>query len=164
MKKSIKLTLACMAAFALAACVTPTATIAPASGTGPATLPTLQQSPAQIAAQVCPPVQTALNGLNALVGLPAGAQADLKAITPIVDGVCAVGVTVNTTNLQQLAQDALPTIVSIVKASAMSAEQQNSVILDITAAQLILGAVNQAQANFTAPATPATAPAAAPSK
>jgi|GEM_PF-5641603 len=108
-------------------------------------------TPAQIATQVCPPVQTAMSGLNALVGLPEGTQKDLATIGPIVAGVCTVGATVNTENLQQLAQTALPAIVNVVKTSALSAEEQNAIIVDVTAAQLILTAVAQTQANLTAP-------------
>ena len=133
-------TFACM----LTACTTPAENgnantqAAPAASAPPA--------PAQIAAQVCPPVQTALTGLNELVDLPEGAQKDLKAITPIIDGVCAAGAAVKAGNLQQLAQTALPAIIDIVKTSVLSAEQQNAIIVDVTAAQLILTAFAQTQA------------------
>lgn len=123
---------------ALVACTTPVA--------GNDTI--VQPTPAQIAEQVCPPVQTALSGLNALVGLPAGEKADLDAITPVVAAVCTAGATVNVSNLQALEQTALPAIINAVKASGMEAEQQNVVIVDITAAQLVLTAVNQTQANL----------------
>jgi hypothetical protein len=142
------LTIAAVFSFSMAACTTPSNSDSTTKGPAVANAPT----PAQIAAQVCPPVQTAMTGLNALVGLPAGAQKDLAAITPIVAGVCTVGATVNADNLQQLAQTALPAIVNVVKASALSAEEQNAVIVDVTAAQLILTAVTQANANLAASA------------
>jgi hypothetical protein len=103
------------------------------------------QTPAQVAAQICPPIQTALSGLNALAGLPLGAKTDLDTITPLVAGVCAAGESVNLASLQTLRQTALPAIINAVKASGMAVEQQNSMILDITAAQLVLTAVTQAQ-------------------
>lgn len=135
-------------AASMTACTTPSNNDSDAKSSAVPTAPT----PAQIAAQVCPPVQTAMTGLNALVGLPEGAQKDLATVGPIVAAVCTVGATVNTDNLQQLAQTALPAIVNVVKASALSAEEQNAVIVDVTAAQLILTAVTQAQANLAAPA------------
>jgi hypothetical protein len=133
---------------ALSACTTPSNSDSAGKDKSAASVPT----PAQIAAQVCPPVQTAMSGLNALVGLPAEAQKDLAIVTPIVAAVCTVGATVNTDNLQQLAQTALPAIVNVVKTSALSVEEQNAIIVDVTAAQLILTAVNQANANLAAPA------------
>ncbi len=115
------------------------------TGTTNGTAAPAMQTPAQVAAQICPPIQTALSGLNALAGLPLGAKADLDAVTPLVTGVCAAGETVNPASLQTLQQTALPAIINAVKASGMAVEQQNSVILDITAAQLVLTAVTQAQ-------------------
>lgn len=143
--------LAMLAAVALLAACT---SIPAGSGAGAAV-----QTPAQIAAQVCPPVQTALAGLNALVGLPAGAKADLDTITPLVAGVCSAGATINLASLQTLQQTALPAIINAVKASGMAVEAQNSMILDIAAAQLVLTAVTQAQGNVTAPASAAAATA-----
>ena len=64
---------------------------------------------------------------------------------PIVNGVCAADATVNLTNLQTLQQTALPALLSAIKASAMSAEQQNAVVVDITAAKLLIDAFIQAQ-------------------
>jgi hypothetical protein len=141
---------ACSLAVSLAACTTPSGNgNADANGVA-ANAPISAQTPAQIAAQVCPPVQTAMTGLNALAGLPEGAQKDLATITPMVAAVCTVGATANIDNLQQLAQTALPAIVNVVKASALSVEEQDAIIVDVTAAQLVLTAVTQAQANITA--------------
>ena len=47
------------------------------------------QSPAQAAAQVFPPIQTALFGLQILSGVPPGTQAELAVVAPVVNGVCA---------------------------------------------------------------------------
>ena len=112
--------------------------------------PAAVQTPAEIAAKVCPPVQAALSGLNALAGLPVDAKANLDAVTPIVAGVCAASATINLSNLQTLQQTALPTIINTVKASGMAVERQNSVILDITTAQIILSAVVEESAQTNA--------------
>jgi hypothetical protein len=134
MKLNIALISALAIAVFLSACTSTGTTASPAT-----------QNPAQVAAQICPPIQTALSGLNALAGLPAGAKADLDTVTPLVAGVCAAGESVNLASLQTLQQTALPAIINAVKASGMVVEQQNSVILDITAAQLVLTAVTQVQ-------------------
>lgn len=130
MKKHI---LALFAVAVLAACGT-----TPATGTS-------AQSTQQIAAQVCPPVETALTGLQSLVGLPIETMAAINTAIPIVNGVCAAGATVDLASLQTFNQTALPALLSAVKASSMSAEQQNAIVLDITAAKLIIGAFIQAQ-------------------
>ena len=139
--KQIKIGAAWFAAALLAACATPTSP-------GVTTI----QTPSEIAAQVCPPLQTALTGLNALVGLPANAKADLVIVTPLVAGVCAAGATVNAANLKTLQQSALPALMNAVQASGMEAEQQNALILDLTAAQFALSAVEQASAQTNAQA------------
>lgn len=125
------------AVIALSACGTQTTT-------GTSTV----QTPQQIAAQVCPPVETALTGLQSLVGLPLDAMAAINTAIPVVNGVCAASATVNLASLQTLQQTALPAIMNAVKASSMSAEQQNAVVLDITAAKLIVTAFVQAQQNI----------------
>ena len=124
-----------------------------------------QETPAQIAAQVCPPTQAALTSLQALNGLPEGATKDLATVAPIVNAVCSASATVTTVNLQSLAQNALPTIITIVKASPLSSDDQNKIILDVTAAQIIVDAVMAAQVGGTAPIVmpaPVAAPSASP--
>ena len=137
MKKHI---LALFAVAVLAACGT-----TPATGTS-------AQSTQQIAAQVCPPVETALTGLQSLVGLPIDAMVSINTAIPFVYGVCSAGATIELSNLQAFNQTALPALMNAVKASAMSAEQQNAIVLDITAAKLVIGAFVQAQQNVAAPA------------
>jgi hypothetical protein len=138
--KHVKIMSALTVALLISACATPGD-----AGTGASTS-AAAQIPAEVVAKVCPPLQTALSGLNALVGLPASARADLDAVTPIIAGVCAAGATINLANLQTLQQTALPTIANTIKASGMAAEQQNSLILDITAAQIVLSTLMQTYA------------------
>jgi hypothetical protein len=105
----------------------------------------IAQTPAQIAAQVCPLLQVTVSGMQALVGLPIGAQADLATAAPVISAVCSINATVDLASLQTLEQTALPTLIAAVKASTMATEDQNRVILDIDAAQLIISAVTVTQ-------------------
>jgi hypothetical protein len=58
----------------------------------------------------------------------------------MVDAVCAAAAEVNTSSLVNLATTALPAIITIVKASPLSPDDQNRVIVDVTAAEIILDA------------------------
>lgn len=104
------------------------------------------ETPAQIAAQVCPPVQTSITALAALNGLPADAIDTLAKAAPIVDAVCGAGATVDFTSLAALNRTALPALIGIVKVSPLSPDEQNRVILDISAAQIVLTTVEAVQA------------------
>jgi hypothetical protein len=81
--------------------------------------------------------------MQALVGLPLGAQADLAAAVPIVAAVCSAGATVNAASLQSLAQTALPLVLGVVKASALTAADQNNIVLAIGAAQIVIAAATE---------------------
>jgi hypothetical protein len=111
------------------------------------------QTPAQIASQVCPPVQTTLTSLSFLV-LDPKVTADLAVAKGAVDLVCSAGEAINLASLQTMATTALPSVIEAIKASPMSVSDQNQAILDLTAASIILQGAIQA-------ATPA-APVAAP--
>lgn len=156
-------TLAISGVLLLSGCASPQPVGTSGAAAKPLTLPIpLNQTPAQIAEQICPPLQAALTGLDMLVGLPPTVKADLDAITPIVAGVCAAGATVDVSSLQALSKTALPTLINVVKASGLAVEKQNSVILDIEAAQFVLSAIVQAKpvAAQAAPASTATSPVA----
>jgi hypothetical protein len=100
-----------------------------------------RQTPAQIAAQVCPPTTAAITALQGLQGLDATAINDLAKAAPVVDAVCAVGATITITNLQTLAQTGFPALVAIANASPLPAQQKNNVVLGLTATQIIFDAV-----------------------
>jgi hypothetical protein len=108
-----------------------------------APVPLAPLTPVQVAAQVCPPVQVALGSLQMLVGLPLGAQADLAAAVPLVAAVCSAGATANPASLQSLAQTALPLVLGVVKASALTAADQNNIVLAVGAAQIVIAAASE---------------------
>lgn len=116
------------------------------------------KSPAQIAAQVCPPLQATLTSLQGLILAPS-AMADIALASTAVNTVCALGSTVNLANLQTIVATALPALVTVVKASPLTVAQQNAIILDLSVAQIIIsGALAVATP---VPVTPAVAAAAA---
>lgn len=101
------------------------------------------QTPAEVAARVCPPVQIALVSLQGLVGLPIDVQANLAAAVPVVAVVCNSTATINSVDLKALADQALPIILQVVKISGMEADKQNEIVLGISAAQIVLATVIQ---------------------
>ncbi|VVE49187.1 hypothetical protein [Pandoraea terrigena] len=98
------------------------------------------QSPAEVAARVCPPVEVAVTSLQQINGMSEAALKALADAQPIVNSVCAAGSTVDAVNLQTLASAGLPAIVTVVKASPLSAQDQDRVILGVTTAQILLTA------------------------
>lgn len=113
-------------------------------------------SPAQVAAIACPQINLAvvqLKAFNTVLAVnPATAafgtkaNADLAAVQPAVDAVCAVGATVTATNLGALVQQALPALGTIVGQLPLPAPQeaqiQGALVLAETAAGLV-GVVEQ---------------------
>lgn len=98
------------------------------------------QTPAQVAARVCPPVEVAIASLKQVNGMSDAALRALDEAQPLVNAVCAAGSTVDTVNLQMLANTGLPAIITIVKASPLSAQDQDRIILGVTTAQILLAA------------------------
>lgn len=148
------------AAVFLAACAT----------TGPQPL-----SPAQVAAIACPQINLAVSQLTAfntvLIADPATAKfgakanADLAVAQPAITAVCAAGATVTATNLQALAQQALPALGTVVGSLPLpptqQAQVQGALVLAETAMGLAGVVEQQIQAAKAAP-TPAL-PVAVPS-
>ncbi|EON10622.1 hypothetical protein [Pandoraea sp. SD6-2] len=116
---------AAVLSFALAACST----------TGQS-VPT----PAQVAARVCPPVEVAVRSLQQVSGMGDTALRALADAQPVVNAVCAAGSTVDAVNLQTLASTGLPAIITVVKASPLSAQDQDRIVVGVTTAQILLTA------------------------
>jgi hypothetical protein len=113
------------------------------------------RTPAQIAAQVCPPVQATLDTLQMLPGLPVETQANLALAMPIVNGACSVGATVDLSSLQALEGTALPVLLDVVKATALSPEDQDRIL----AVQVVLSAAIAIADPGQSAASPVTQPA-----
>lgn len=138
--------------------------IATACATSPTTpgAPTPpSKTPAQTIALVCPDLTITLQGLQALI-LPAGAAADLAIASQATNLVCGLGAVVNLTNLQTILTTGLPAVITVIKATNLPVAQQNQVILIVSAAQIVISGILQAQTVIT-PAAPASAPPPSPS-
>jgi small basic protein len=107
------------------------------------------ETPAQIATQVCPPLQTTMGALGALV-LDPKVTADLVIAGTAINMVCGAGATINLANLQTASATAVPVIVGAIKSSPLPDAQKNVLILDVTAAQIILQGAIQAATNVKA--------------
>jgi predicted small lipoprotein YifL len=122
------------AAMLLAACAT----------TGPQPL-----TPAQIAAIACPQINLAVTQLTAFNAVAAAdpatkafatkANADLIVAQPTIAAVCAAGATVTATNLQALAQQALPALGTVVGSLPLPPAQQAQVQGALVLAETAMG-------------------------
>jgi hypothetical protein len=115
---------AIIAGFVLSACATPTGTT---------------QTPAQIAASVCPSIHATLDSLATLPWNPAD-TAKLNTAVVTVGTVCSLGATVTSTDLQTIANQALPAILSVIGTSTLSDEKKSQYTTDLIAANAILNA------------------------
>lgn len=117
----------------LVACTTP-------ASTGAAANPPVQQSPAQVAAQVCPPLQVAIAGLQTDVGLPQGALHDLALAAPQVQSLCTSAALATAGDAAALENLAFNVVLPIAQA------QNPKLAADLLAVQIILSVVQAAQA------------------
>lgn len=97
-------------------------------------------SPSQVAARVCPPVEVAIASLQQVSGMSNGALQSLAEAQPVVNAVCSAGSTVDAVNLQTLASAGLPAIIAVVKASPLSVQDQDRIVMGVTTAQILLAA------------------------
>ncbi|WAL80938.1 hypothetical protein OYT13_13740 [Pandoraea sp. XJJ-1] len=138
----------------LAACAAMLSFVLAACSTTGQSVPT----PAQVAARVCPPVEVAIASLQQVNGMSDTALHALSNAQPVVNAVCASGSTVDSVNLQTLASAGLPAIITVAKASPLSAQDQDRIVLGVTTAQILLTAAIAAWPQDVP--TAATAPAA----
>jgi len=99
------------------------------------------KTPAQIAAQVCPPTQTAIASLQAVVGLSDEAKAELADAAPIVAAVCSAGSSVTVVDMKSLGATALPAVMVVVNASPLSDQDKTKIGIDLSVAQIVLSSV-----------------------
>jgi hypothetical protein len=122
------------------------------------------QTPAQIAANICPGVQSEIDTLTKSGVFTGGAQATLtKQVQPDVDEVCAAGATVTTVNIRNLVQATFPIVVTAIGNSSLNDQQKLQATL---AVGVVVTGINtalslQPTTSTTAPG-PASTPAPAP--
>lgn len=120
-------------------------------------LPT--QTPAQIAANICPGVQSEIDVLAKSGVFTGGAQATLtKQVQPDVDAVCAVGATVTTLSIQKLVQATFPVVLTAIANSGLTDQQK---LQATVAVGVVVTGINTALSLQPATSTTTPAPAAA---
>jgi len=130
---------------------------------GCASVPT--QTPAQIAANICPGVQSEIDTLKKSGVFTGGAQATLtNQVQPDVDAVCAAGASVTTVNIRNLVQATFPIVVTAIGNSSLTDQQKLQATL---AVGVVVTGINTAlslqPATSTTTPGPASTPAATPS-
>ncbi|AIO22965.1 hypothetical protein [Burkholderia cepacia] len=134
----------------------------------------VQQSPAQIAAVLCPATNSAITQITAFNAamaptLPSAANANVvleKTVTPIVAGACAAGATITSSSVQALITQGIPAIAGVVAALPLAPTTQAAIQAGFAAAELAVNLVgmyeNALQAAKTSAAIPAAVPIQAP--
>ncbi|AXK61553.1 hypothetical protein [Burkholderia sp. IDO3] len=90
------------------------------------------QTPSQVAAKVCPLLQSEIGTLSQAGVFTGGAAVTLnEKIAPGVDATCAVGATVTVVNVQSISSAVAPLLITIVKASGLSQSDQVTAVLAI---------------------------------
>lgn len=108
-------------------------------------------SPAQLAAAFCPATQNAITLITAFNGtlaptVPAVANANdviEKIVKPAVNGVCAAGATITSTNVQTLISQGVPAIAGVVAGLPIPPATQAAIQAGFAAAELATSLVNQ---------------------
>ncbi|VWB75778.1 hypothetical protein BLA6993_03579 [Burkholderia lata] len=90
------------------------------------------QTPAQVAAKVCPLLQAEISTLSQAGVFTGGAAVTLnEKIAPNVDATCAAGATVTQVNVQSISSAVAPLLITVVKASGLSQSDQVTAVLAI---------------------------------
>ncbi|PRH46335.1 hypothetical protein [Burkholderia multivorans] len=90
------------------------------------------QTPAQVAAKVCPLLQSEIGTLSQAGIFTGGAAVTLnEKIAPDVDAACAAGATVTQVSVQSISSAVAPLLLSIVKTSNLSQADQVKAVLAI---------------------------------
>ncbi|WP_175760579.1 hypothetical protein [Burkholderia anthina] len=128
----------------------------------------VQQSPAQIAAVLCPATNSAITQITAFNAamaptLPAAENANVvveRTVKPIVDGACAAGATITSTSVQALITQGIPAIAGVVAALPLPATTQAAIQAGFAAAELAVNLVGTYEGALQAAKTSAAVPAA----
>jgi hypothetical protein len=109
--------------------------------------------PQMLAIQFCPAVQASLDSLVPVIQHPAD-QVRLKTIADLNAKFCASSASVNTADVQTMANEYLPGLISMVQASPLPADKQALTVAALTGANLVLNtALNAAKMQAAASAS-----------
>ncbi len=104
------------------------------------------QTPSEVVSQVCPILTTVSAELaSPIILMTPGAKAQADIAAPIIATVCADASKADVLSLQSLQQQAIPALVQLAEASAISQTAKDNIVL----AQVIIGAVVSAQVGGT---------------
>jgi|GEM_PF-1300818 len=125
-------------------------------------------TPAEVAAEICPPTQAALGILSA-PGVLADPKliADLSIANVAVNAVCSAGSSVAVNDLHAMAVNGIPALQKIVAVAPVSAQVKQDTSVGLAVAQAVLSQViaantTPAPAAVTAPVTSPVAPVVTP--
>ena len=100
---------------------------------------TTPQTPAQIAARVCPLMTDEVSTLAKAGIFTGGAQDTLtQKIQPAVDKVCAASSAVTQVSLQSLSKEAAPLLIDLVNMSNLAKDDKSKAVLVIGTAQAMI--------------------------
>ena len=133
-------------------------------------LGTVQQSPAQIAAVLCPATNSAITQITAFNAamaptLPSAVNANVvieKTVKPIVAGACAAGATITSTSVQALITQGIPAIAGVVAALPLAPTTQAAIQAGFAAAELAVNLVGTYESALQAAKTSTAIPSATP--
>ena len=152
MKSLLKIVLLCLT-LCISACVTNSPQVASInSDLSKLPIPLKLQTPSQLATNICPVLQAELPIVSAAGFADPNITAQLAIAIPIINTVCSAGETVNAADLQSLAQTGVPSLIKVVQASTLSADQKQQAVLSIGLANAVLEPiVQQIQAQIQIP-------------
>lgn len=97
------------------------------------------QTPAQVAAKVCPSLTTTITALQGLVGMNEEEITFLADAQKIIKPVCEMDLAkVQFSDLKTMVNDAVPKLDYVIKLSPLTDEQKNQSLLVIAAAQIVI--------------------------
>lgn len=107
------------------------------------TVPQQPPDPADVAAAICPPLQTALSVLAAPGLLDPAAE--VAVAVPLVAAVCAAGQSVLLADLHSLAAAGLPALAKVAQSVPIDDGDRRAVIISLAVAQAAIAAIGRGQ-------------------
>jgi hypothetical protein len=115
------------------------------------------QTPAQVAAQVCPSLQSVVSVLSVPGAIDASDAANVAKAAPVIASVCYAPAAATAINLKSLQVDAVPVLLKAIQAAPnISSKDKQDATLGIAIAQAAIAPVI-AQAEASAPLTASAA-------
>ena len=98
-------------------------------------------TPAEVAAQVCPPLEATILVLRNSPAISAESQAAIASGEPLVKALCAPGAIADATGLLDVVDRMIPVLTTAVATSDFPDQDKNNILLDIALIKIALGSV-----------------------